>query len=227
MCGIAGFVGRLGDAAPMVRRWGERLAHRGPDDVGIAVIAGGDLQVGRSPDAITPDASLVLWSRRLAILDLSQAGWQPMLSSDGRHAIVYNGEIYNYRELRAELEARGIAFRSQSDTEVLLEAFRCWGVEALPRLVGMFAFALLDRVDRTLVLARDPFGIKPLYVARWKGGLAFASEQKVLLDLPQVSRHVSPQSVYDYLRFGLTDHGAKTLLEGIRACPPAHWMSVG
>jgi len=227
MCGIAGYVSHgIGEDATAVRRWGEKLAHRGPDDRGVGVVGPHGFSVGRDASAITPDASTVLWNWRLAIIDLSAAGWQPMRSADGRHAIVYNGEIYNYRELRAELESLGRTFHSQTDTEVALEAFLFWGVDALPRLVGMFAFAILDLEERRLLLARDPFGIKPLHYAAWPGGFAFASEQKALLDLPRVSRRVDAQSVYDYLRFGLTDHREQTMLEGIRSCPPAHWMEV-
>ena len=226
MCGIAGFVGELGSNVGAVRGWGETLAHRGPDDWGIGVLGPEGWQVGRDPGAIMPSAKAVLWHRRLSILDLSEAGWQPMGSADGRHFIVLNGEIYNYLELRAELEALGVTFRSRSDTEVLLEAFRCWGAKALPRLVGMFAFAILDQLERRVFLARDPFGIKPLYYTQWQGGFAFASEQKALLDLVGVSRRVNPQGVYDYLRFGLTDHGPDTMLEAIHSCPPAHWMEV-
>ncbi len=226
MCGIAGYVGRLGDAADVVRSWGEQLAHRGPDDFGIAVLSRDGLSVDRDASRITPDALAVLWHRRLSILDLSEAGWQPMSSRDGRHHLMLNGEIYNYLELRSELEATGVRFRSRSDTEVLLEGYRAWGVAVLPRLVGMFAIAILDTVERRLLLARDTFGIKPLHVSAWDGGFAFASEPKALLSLPRVSRRVDPQRVYDYLRFGLTDHGDATLFEGVRACPPAHWMEV-
>ena len=226
MCGLGGIVGAAGPGLEPVRRWGQRLAHRGPDDWGIGVLGHDALEVGRDLDRIAPGASAILWHRRLSILDLSPAGWQPMLSPDGRHAILLNGEIYNYRELRAELESMGVRFRSRSDTEVLLEAVRAFGPDVLRRLIGMFAIAILDVPARRLLLARDPFGIKPLYYAAWDGGFAFASEQKALLDLPQVSRRANPQSVYDYLRFGLTDHGAETMVEGIRACPPAHWMEV-
>jgi asparagine synthase (glutamine-hydrolysing) len=226
MCGIAGFVGRLGDSTAAVCGWGEQLAHRGPDDFGVAVLNGNGLTVDRDPAHITPEARLALWHRRLSILDLSAAGWQPMTSADGRLHLMLNGEIYNYVELRAELQASGVRFRSRSDTEVLVEAWRAWGPEVLPRLTGMFAFAILDTAARKLVLARDPFGIKPLHYAAWEGGFAFASETKALLALPHVSRRVDAQRVYDYLRFGLTDHGDRTMFAAIRSLPPAQWLSV-
>jgi asparagine synthase (glutamine-hydrolysing) len=226
MCGIAGFLGAPGPALAAVRDWGECLAHRGPDDLGVAVLGEGGLHVGRDAARITPDSRAVLWHRRLSILDLSPAGWQPMSSADGRHHLILNGEIYNYLELRAELEKEGVRFHSRSDTEVLLEGWRRWGADVLPRLTGMFAFALLDTVERRLVLARDPFGIKPLLHASWPGGFAFASEPKALLLLPQVSRRVNAQRVYDYLRFGLTDHGGESMLEAIRSLAPGHWMEV-
>jgi len=226
MCGIAGFVGAPGDGLTALRGWGELLAHRGPDDVGLGVLAPGGFCAHRDPARIGPDAQAVLWHRRLAILDLSEAGWQPMSSAEGRHHLILNGEIYNYLELRAELESQGVTFRSRSDTEVLLEAWRRWGVAVLPRLTGMFAFALLDTHERTLTLARDPFGIKPLLYSQWPGGFAFASEAKALLTLPQVDRRVDAQRVYDYLRFGLTDHGNGTMFAAIRSCPPGHVMTV-
>ena len=226
MCGIAGFVGAPGGALGALRNWGQVLAHRGPDDFGVGVLVPAGFGAGRDPAHIGPDAQAVLWHRRLSILDLSEAGWQPMSSADGRQHLILNGEIYNYLELRSELESLGVTFRSRSDTEVLLEGWRRWGAAVLPRLTGMFAFALLDLHDRTLTLARDPFGIKPLLYSHWPGGFAFASESKALLTLPQVSRRVDPQRVYDYLRFGLTDHGDRTLFTAIRSCPPGHVMEV-
>ena len=226
MCGIAGFVGAPGVGLTALRGWGELLEHRGPDDVGLDVLAPAGFGSGRDPACIGPDAQAVLWHRRLSILDLSEAGWQPMSSADGRHHLILNGEIYNYLELRGELESLGIRFRSRSDTEVLLEAWRRWGTAVLPRLTGMFAFALLDVRERTLTLARDPFGIKPLLYSHWPGGFAFASEPKALLALPQVRRKVNAQRVYDYLRFGLTDHGTETMFSDLHSLPPAHWMEV-
>jgi len=226
MCGIAGIVGPPGPGLAAVRDWGGTLAHRGPDDLGVAVLTADGVHVGRDAAGITADSRAVLWHRRLSILDLSPAGWQPMASADGRLHLILNGEIYNYLELRAELEREGVRFRSRSDTEVLLEAWRRRGPAVLPRLVGMFAFAVLDVLEQKLTLARDPFGIKPLHHASWPGGFAFASEQKALLALPQVSRRVDPQRVFDYLRFGLTDHGPDTMCAAIRSLPPAHWLEV-
>jgi asparagine synthase (glutamine-hydrolysing) len=149
-----------------------------------------------------------------------------MSSPGDRYHIVFNGEIYNYLELRAELEAQGHIFFSNSDTEVLLTAYNQWGVDCLNRLVGMFAFAILDTQERKLLLARDFFGIKPLYYTLWQGGLAFASEIKPLLELPGVSRRVNPQRLYDYLRFGITDHGGETLFANINQLPSAHYLEV-
>lgn len=226
MCGIAGFVGRPGRAVEGLRGWGACLAHRGPDDLGVAEWRAGAFERHREPERIAADSDVVLFHRRLSILDLSPAGAQPMSSADGRWHLVLNGEVYNYLELRAELEREGVRFRSNSDTEVLLEAFARRGPAILPRLTGMFAFAALDTVERRLFLARDAFGIKPLVWARTAEGFAFASEPKALLALPGVARTVDPQRVYDYLRFGLTDHGEGTLFAAIRQLPAAHWMEV-
>jgi asparagine synthase (glutamine-hydrolysing) len=147
-----------------------------------------------------------------------------MTTPDGRLAITFNGEIYNYVELREQLEREGCAFRSHSDTEVLLQAYARWGTACLPRLVGMFALAIIDRDRRRLFLARDFFGIKPLYHARPGGGFAFASEIKALR--PVVSGQVRANRLFDYLRDGLTDHDGETLLEDVHQLPAAHWMEV-
>lgn len=226
MCGIAGFVGRPGREVEGLRGWARDLAHRGPDDLGVAEWRAGVLDRHREPERIAPDSEVVLFHRRLSILDLSPAGAQPMSTADGRWHLVLNGEIYDYLELRAELEAEGVRFRSNSDTEVLLEAFARRGPALLPRLTGMFAFAALDTVARRLYLARDAFGIKPLVWTRTAAGFAFASEPKALLALPGVARGVDAQRVYDYLRFGLTDHGDGTLLAALRQLPAGHWMEV-
>lgn len=149
-----------------------------------------------------------------------------MCSADGRYAMVFNGEIYNYLELREELRDLGHEFTTASDSEVLLAAFAQWGVDGLCRLVGMFAFAVLDTYERQLTLVRDFFGIKPLYVATWPGGLAFASEIKALLTLPSVSTRPSPRAVLDYLDHGAVDHGEQTMFADVRRVLPAHALTV-
>jgi asparagine synthase (glutamine-hydrolysing) len=171
-------------------------------------------------------AELFLLHRRLSIIDLSAGGHQPMLTIDGRYAIIFNGEIYNYLELREELTTLGHRFRSRSDTEVLLIAFQQWGIQCFPRLVGMFACAILDRPARRLWLIRDFFGIKPLYYALWQEGMAFASEIRPLLELPGVARTVNPHRLYDYLCSGITDHGAETMFAAIKQLPPAHYVEI-
>jgi asparagine synthase (glutamine-hydrolysing) len=221
MCGIAGYV-TGSDPRPVAafqRSVLRTLAHRGPDDAGWLT----DRDVGTGDTAGEPGRWGLL-HRRLAILDLSAFGHQPMRSPDGRYAIIFNGEIYNYVELRRELEKEGASFASQSDTEVLLRAYAHWGPACLPRLVGMFAFAITDRDRRRMFLARDPFGIKPLYYARPGGAFAFASEIKALR--PVVSGRVRASRLLDYLRDGLTDHGGETLLEDVHQLPAAHWMEV-
>ncbi len=227
MCGIAGLV--VYPPRVINREIVERLLlnhdHRGPDDRGVLLFGRDGVKLGRSMTE-SAEGEVVLLHNRLSILDLSKAGWQPMSSAGDRYHIVFNGEIYNYLELRAELEAQGHIFVSNSDTEVLLSAYNQWGVDCLNRLVGMFAFAILDTQERKVLLARDFFGIKPLYYTLWQGGLAFASEIKPLLELPGVSRRVNPQRLYDYLRFGITDHGGETLFADINQLPSAHYLEV-
>jgi asparagine synthase (glutamine-hydrolysing) len=240
MCGLFGLWYLDGSSIEpaALSRAARRLRHRGPDDEGYFLAypaaktqahAGG----ADSPVALNlPDLqhlraasySLGLAFRRLSILDLSPEAHQPMTDADGRFTLILNGEIYNYRELREELAATGTVFRTRSDTEVLLAAWRAWGRDALSKLVGMFAFAVYDRDQRRLTLVRDPFGIKPLYYAEALGRFAFASEIAPLLDLNFVSRRARPQRVYDYLRFGVTDHGGETLLADVRQLPAGTFL---
>ena len=204
----------------------EAVQHRGPDDYGFytwAPKSGGRLS--REPQHCE-DASIVIGHRRLSILDLTDAGWQPMQTDDGHHVISYNGEIYNYRKLRRELESEGITFRSECDTEVLLEALRRWGTAVLPRLVGMFAFAWLDLQRQRLLLVRDFFGIKPLYYTQIGNGLHFASELKALLLLPQLRRQADAHAVYQYLHHGVIDSSDQTLISGVKRVPASHYVEV-
>ncbi len=206
MCGIAGYLG----APPpdLLPRMLKALAHRGPDDEGLHVADG----VG-------------LGMTRLAIIDL-ETGRQPMATADGACAIVFNGEIYNYRQLRAELEAAGRTFRTRSDTEVILQAYEAHGEDCLERLRGMFAFALWDARRRRLLLARDRLGKKPLYYWRGDGLFLFASEIKALLCHRPVPRALDWQALHHYLAFGYTP-GARSIFAGIGKLPPAHLAWAG
>ncbi|MGE0760746.1 MAG: asparagine synthase (glutamine-hydrolyzing), partial [Pirellulaceae bacterium] len=171
-------------------------------------------------------AEVCMIHRRLTILDLSEAGWQPMTSSDGRYTMVFNGEIYNFRELGSELTSLGCQFHSKSDSEVLLAGFATWGPAVLPKLIGMFAFAIWDHHAKRLFLARDFFGIKPLYFTTTSAGFAFASEIPVLLETTPVSRMANPSRLYLYLRYGITDHGDGTMFRDVAQLPAAHYMIV-
>ncbi|MBS1581532.1 MAG: asparagine synthase (glutamine-hydrolyzing) [Bacteroidetes bacterium] len=214
MCGIAGVHGLRGidDPGRLVRHMTDALAHRGPDAEG----------------AWTDDA-VALGHRRLSIIDLSHASDQPFHSADGRYVIAFNGEIYNYQELRAELERQAPvppAFRTRSDTEVLLAAYATWGAACLPRLKGMFAFAIWDRAQRELFIARDRLGVKPLYIHESDGRLLFASELRALLASGLVPRKLDPASLVDYVRYQ-TVHAPATIVRGVRMLMPGHWLRVG
>lgn len=191
----------------------DKIKHRGPDDSGYKLYSTGRAVVG-------------VGQTRLSIIDLSAAGHQPMHSSDGRWAIVFNGEIYNYRELRTELQAMGRSFVSDSDTEVLLAAWAQWGATCLPRLAGMFAFAVIDKQAATLTCVRDAFGIKPLFYAAGNGGFSFASELPALLELLPSKPALNWQRSYDYLVHGDYDSTPETFFEGVHHLPPGHWLQV-
>ncbi len=226
MCGIAGVIqyNRTKIDPAILLGLDAALAHRGPDGRGfLSYRSPTQIQVAKDPCALSL-GYVGLVHRRLAIFDVSAAGWQPMGTPDGRAYIIFNGAIYNYRELRDELASCGYRFHSQSDTEVLLQAYLHFGPQVLTRLVGMFAFAILDVQTQSLFLARDAFGIKPLYYTVWRDGFAFASEIKPLLGLPGVRRVVQPQRLYSYLRFGVTDDGDETLFAGIQQLPAAHYL---
>jgi asparagine synthase (glutamine-hydrolysing) len=211
MCGIAGLfhpdVPKPVDPA-RIAAMADTLAHRGPDGSGVWTAPG----VG-------------LGHRRLAIIDL-EAGQQPMVSADGELAITYNGEIYNFRELRAELETLGHAFATHSDTEVILASWRQWGPSCLSRLNGMFAFAVYDAAEDALFLARDRLGVKPLYLATLPdGAIIFGSELKALLAHPRLRRKPSPQAVEDFLALGYVPDDA-CILAGVTKLAAGHYLLV-
>ncbi|MGH9797970.1 MAG: asparagine synthase (glutamine-hydrolyzing), partial [Candidatus Polarisedimenticolia bacterium] len=210
MCGIAGLAG--GFVPGLAREMGLRQAHRGPDGSGVFE---------------DPAAGIALGHVRLAILDLTDAGAQPMSTPDGRHVIVYNGEIYNYKDLRARLIARGERFVSTGDTEVLLRGLALEGEDFLTRLNGMFALALWDRRERELLLARDPLGVKPLYYVEPEPGcLLFASEIKALLAHPRIRRAPDFEALLQHLAF-CHACGDRTAFEGIRRLPPGMLLRWG
>lgn len=210
MCGIAGIFGTEGlhDPKAIMQRMTDALAHRGPDAQGC-----------------WQGETVVLGHRRLSIIDLSADGQQPMHSSDGRYTIVFNGEIYNYRDLRRTLEAEGRVFRTATDTEVLLQAYIHWGNSALDRLQGMFAFAVWDTHADQLFLARDRMGIKPLYLYQNDRQLVFASEIRALLATGLVPRLVDTDALVDHLRYQ-TVHAPRTLVRDVHLLPAGHWMLV-
>jgi len=197
MCGLFASVGFEPDRSRI-----DIVAHRGPDGSGWQVYAS---QVG----------PVALGHRRLAIIDVSDAGLQPMADASGRYHLVFNGEIYNYLELREEMRAKGEIFVSDSDSEVLLRAYMLWGEDALARLRGMFAFLIWDARDKTLFAARDRYGIKPLYMFSTPRGAAFASEIKQLLGLPGQSGRMNIPRVHDFLSSGIADHTAETMHDGV------------
>jgi len=212
MCGIAGifsFQPNAPVASAQIKKMANAIRHRGPDDEGIYI----NRQIG-------------LGHRRLAIIDLSPDGHQPMAGPDGSTQIIYNGELYNYLELRAELKKNGHRFKSQSDTEVILHAYQEYGPECLAHFNGMFAFALWDEKRRRLFLARDRFGIKPLYFCRAAHQLLFASEIKALLTALDKRPQPNQRLVYDVLTTGMLDHTDETFFAGIQKLPPAHHMLV-
>lgn len=208
MCGIAGFLGTFDP--DLAARMAARIAHRGPDDQGLFV---------------DREAGLALAHRRLSILDLSASGHQPMASRSGRYTICYNGEIYNFPQLKAELEARGARFRSRCDTEAIVELFALDGPESFARLNGIFALAIWDAEERELILARDGVGVKPLYCTRTPSGFAFASEIKALLELPDLDRTLDPVAASAYLGF-LWSPGARTMFRAVEKVEPGHWVGV-
>jgi asparagine synthase (glutamine-hydrolysing) len=231
LCGIAGFYAFGGDGRPdVLERMTQSLVHRGPDDHGfVAFGADGRADAWQEPGRVTIDAAVGLGSRRLRIIDLSEAGHQPMTEHSRRYWLAYNGEIYNFVELRAELERSGHAFVGHCDAEVILHAFAEWGTECFRRFNGMWALALYDTRERTLALSRDRFGVKPLYVHRNRGNVVFGSEVKALLEFPGVPKRPNHRTVYNYVarHYRCVDGGRESFYEGIEHLLPGHFWVIG
>ena len=210
MCGITGIIDLTGaPVSPVVlQKMTDAIAHRGPDGEGHWI-----------------EGNIGLGHRRLSIIDLSPAGHQPMVSANHRYVLSYNGEVYNFKELRIELEALGYWFRSRTDSEVVLNALDAWGVKALARFNGMFAISLWDRKERRLLLARDRYGIKPLYYVMQGNVLSFGSEQKAILADKRIQRSVDKKALLEYFTFQniFTD---RTLLDGIKLLPAGCYLEI-
>ena len=217
MCGIAALFTK--DSSPEMAKWIREMTkiihYRGPDDEGHVLFT--SAQVFEDPEYFDGPCKAALGHRRLSILDLTSAGHQPMAVCDGQIWITYNGEIYNFLEIRQELESLGYGFRSNSDTEVILRAYEEWGIKALDKLNGMFAFVLYDRRNQKVLAVRDRFGVKPLYYWRSpQGFIAFASEIKQFTVLPGWNPRLNGQIAYDFLNWGVMDHTANTFFAGVQ-----------
>jgi asparagine synthase (glutamine-hydrolysing) len=215
MCGIFGIIGRNARVpADVLERATKSLAHRGPDDSGTVILR----------DPAREAVEIGLGNRRLAILDLSPQGHQPMNDPATGNWIVYNGEVYNFREVRAKLKQGGLTFRSNSDTEVILKAYGHWGEKCLHAFRGMFAFAIWDAQQHRLFVARDPMGIKPLYFYHSDQYFIFSSEVRTLLGTGLVTRVIDGAGLLNYLTFGSL-YDPNTLVEGVEALPPGCYLT--
>lgn len=225
MCGIAGILAADSQSIPsgLTDRVLAELAHRGPDDRGILFL---DDTLSPRDAHEGPSFRAALLHRRLSIIDLSANGHQPMSVGNGRCWITYNGEIYNYRELRSELRGKGVEFRTDSDTEVILHAYRFWGCEAVARLRGMFGFCIVDLDTRKFMLARDHFGIKPLYYSAVGKSLGFASEPSALLKMMNLKPRLRTDTAIQYLALGIDEDGTHSFFQDVTKLP-AGYCAIG
>jgi len=243
MCGIAGIVAPSGVSPVALRTMANSIRHRGPDDEGyllawqreqrtesrwgddtVMAVRQGRPAIDAPVTGGTPDAGIV--SRRLAVIDPTPEGHQPMTAADDATWIAFNGEVYNYLELRAELEAKGHRFRNHTDTEVVLAAYAEWGTRCVERFSGMWAFAILDLRRGVLFCSRDRLGVKPFYYTTEGGRFVFASEIKALLALPETPRTIDQRAVGDFLIAGYSDHTDGTFFAAVRSLPAGHNLEV-
>ncbi|MFK4381049.1 asparagine synthase (glutamine-hydrolyzing) [Bradyrhizobium sp. USDA 223] len=211
MCGICGFIGRITDKSVTERnlvRCVQRLAHRGPDASGSCVTS-----------------SFAFAHRRLSIIDPDPRSNQPFLDDELGLTVTYNGEIYNYRDLRRDLLRLGYRFRTESDTEVLCKSFACWGIDSVKRLRGMFAFAIYDQKTGTAFLVRDRLGVKPLYYACADNGIVFASQPSAILHWPRVRSKLDPVGLSSFLSYRAV-FGERSLFADIRKLQPGTWLKI-
>lgn len=232
MCGIAGIVDETGVSVAEILTMSKTLRHRGPDDEGFLLANETTVLTARGNDTIKAlenvthldeinfDATLLLLHRRLSVVDVSENGHQPMCSNNKNYAIVFNGEIYNHKEIRTQLQQKGYVFNSTSDTEVVLNAFIEWGIACVNQFVGMWAFAIYQHKEQKITFSRDRFGIKPLYIYKKAHFFAFASEIKALLILKKVDKNISNQHLGSYLAYGTTQHPYQNLYENIIDAEP-------
>lgn len=215
MCGILGYVSKKADVdlEYKIRSALEKMGNRGPDDRGSECFS-------------IDDGRLILGHTRLSIIDLSSGGHQPMAESGGRYFIVFNGEIYNYRELRQELRSYGYTFKSDSDTEVLLNCWVHWGTACIKMLRGMFAFAVYDKTSQTLTCVRDAFGIKPLFYQHVSEGFIFASELPALIEISDRPPSMNLSKAFEYLMYERYDDSSETFFEGINQLLPGHFLTL-
>lgn len=209
MCGILGIVDRKGVDENLLLQMRDVMVHRGPDDAGLW---------------INRERTVGLGHRRLSIIDLSEAGKQPMSDCNKQIWVTFNGEIYNFQEIRDELKKKGYKFRSHTDTEIIANAYKEWGTDCLERFNGMFAFGIYDEEKKMIFIARDRVGKKPLYYSRQNGGLRFASELKALMKDPSLPKEIDLQALNHYLTFGYIG-GDLCIFKSIRKLPPAHAMT--
>lgn len=237
MCGIVAVLAPQGISTELCVDALRTLRHRGPDDEGVLLLPDPSLppvacRTSESAEVDLPfvqnypHTTLFLGHRRLSILDVTTAGHQPMCDSTGQVWITYNGEIYNFVEIRRELEAKGSRFHTGTDTEVVLAAYREWGMDMVRHFTGMFALCLCDFEKKQFILARDPFGIKPLYWERTEDGIHAASELKALLALRHASPVMNSEVVTEFLRFGYSDQGTTTFFRDLHQVAPGTWLAI-
>jgi len=233
MCGITGYLSFKGSEInrPTLESMTDAISHRGPDDQGCLLYekSSGGLAVFRKEDASELQKGQVgLGHRRLSIIDLSENGWQPMISENKQLAISFNGEIYNYIELREELKNAGFVFSTETDTEVILQAYQKWGLECFSRFNGMWALAIYDLKHNQLILSRDRYGKKPLYYYKDREKIIFASEIKSIFKFPRISKKPNKSKLVNYCarHYRYVDNDCESFFEGIMQVPKAEWMKI-